>query len=122
MAAQGGTAYLEKVRKLLSRERGKPVLKPKRPLVLKDNVANRKPQKEAAPCVTEMTVMMACWKQNNFVEALCSNELGAFFSCVENAQAEKRNKSNQTSGQGGKLTPKQATTLLKRFPTLRNEI
>lgn len=45
MAAQGGSVFLEKVSRLLSRENGKPVLKPNRALVLRDAVANRKLKK-----------------------------------------------------------------------------
>lgn len=45
MAAQGGVSFQEKVSRLLSKEGGKPVLKPNRPLVLKDAVANRKLKK-----------------------------------------------------------------------------
>lgn len=29
---------------------------------------------------------MACWKQNNFVESLCSKEMGDFYSCVGKTQ------------------------------------
>lgn len=45
MAAQGGSVFLEKVSRLLSRENGKPVIKPNRALVLRDAVANRKLKK-----------------------------------------------------------------------------
>ncbi len=45
MAAQGGVLFQEKVSRLLSRQDGKPVLKPNRPLALKDAVANRKLKK-----------------------------------------------------------------------------
>lgn len=45
MAANGGIAFQEKVSRLLSREHGKPVIKPNRRLALKDAVANRKPKK-----------------------------------------------------------------------------
>uniref|UniRef100_A0A3Q2T7B5 Coiled-coil-helix-coiled-coil-helix domain containing 1 n=1 Tax=Fundulus heteroclitus TaxID=8078 RepID=A0A3Q2T7B5_FUNHE len=86
MAAQGGAPFLEKVNKLLCRQNGKPVLKPNRPLVLKECVANRKPKKGEATCITEMSVLMACWKQNNFVDGLCSNEIHSFYTCVQNAQ------------------------------------
>lgn len=27
--------------------------------------------------------MMACWKQSNFVDSLCSNEISAFYTCIE---------------------------------------
>lgn len=39
-----------------------------------------------ATCITEMSVMMACWKQSNFVDSLCSNEISAFYTCVEKAR------------------------------------
>lgn len=43
MAAQrGGISLQEKVNKLLSRENGRPVLKPNKKLVLGDTVANRR--------------------------------------------------------------------------------
>ncbi|XP_012705794.1 coiled-coil-helix-coiled-coil-helix domain-containing protein 1 [Fundulus heteroclitus] len=121
MAAQGGAPFLEKVNKLLCRQNGKPVLKPNRPLVLKECVANRKPKKGEATCITEMSVLMACWKQNNFVDGLCSNEIHSFYTCVQNAQAAMK-KSKQGDMTGGRLSAKQATTLLKRFPNLRSEI
>ncbi|XP_015252058.1 PREDICTED: coiled-coil-helix-coiled-coil-helix domain-containing protein 1 [Cyprinodon variegatus] len=122
MAAQGGVAFQEKVSRLLSRKDGKPTLKPNRPLVLKDSVANRKPRKGEASCITEMSLLMACWKQNNFVDGLCSSEVQTFYSCVQKAQAAMKNKSQQSDAAGGRLSPKQATTLLRRFPNLRSEI
>uniref|UniRef100_A0A3B3TM34 Coiled-coil-helix-coiled-coil-helix domain containing 1 n=1 Tax=Poecilia latipinna TaxID=48699 RepID=A0A3B3TM34_9TELE len=76
-------------RRLLSRENGKPVLKPNRPLILKDSVGNRKPRKGEASCVTEMSLLMACWKQNNFVDSLCSNEINTFYTCVHKAERQK---------------------------------
>ncbi|XP_029376839.1 small ribosomal subunit protein mS37 [Echeneis naucrates] len=122
MAAQGGVSFQEKVGRLLSRRDGKPVLKPSRTLALRDEVANRKVKKGEATCVTEMSVLMACWKQNNFVDSLCSTEMNSFYSCVEKAQAALKNKSDEISSQAGRLPPKQATTLLKRYPNLCSEI
>ncbi|XP_022624769.1 coiled-coil-helix-coiled-coil-helix domain-containing protein 1 [Seriola dumerili] len=122
MAAQGGILFQEKVSRLLSRQDGRPVLKPNRTLALRDAVANRKLKKGEATCVTEMSVLMACWKQNNFVDGVCSTETKAFYSCVEEAQAAMKNKSNLTSMKGGRLHPKQATTLLKRYPNIRTEV
>lgn len=43
-----------------------------------------------ATCVTEMSLMMACWKRNNFVEGLCSNETASFNKCVQNSQVGTR--------------------------------
>ncbi|XP_042358333.1 coiled-coil-helix-coiled-coil-helix domain-containing protein 1 [Plectropomus leopardus] len=123
MAAQGGIAFQEKVSRLLCKREGKrPVLKPNKPLILKDAVAKRKPSKGEATCVTEMSVLMACWKLNNFVEGLCSSEMNSFYTCVKAAQAAMKNKSEQTSLQGGRLPPKQATSLLKRYPNVHTEI
>ncbi|XP_051937148.1 coiled-coil-helix-coiled-coil-helix domain-containing protein 1 [Hippocampus zosterae] len=121
MAAQGGIVFQEKVSRMLCKQNGKPVLKPNKPLVLKDSVTNRKPPKGEATCITELSVMMACWKQNNFVESLCSKEMGDFYSCVGKAQASMKNTLGETTLQGH-LKPKQTNTLLKRYPTLRFEI
>ena len=47
MAAQGsGVAFQEKVRRLLSKTHGKPVLKPNKRLALGDSVSKRKFRKE----------------------------------------------------------------------------
>ncbi|XP_056291542.1 coiled-coil-helix-coiled-coil-helix domain-containing protein 1 [Pseudoliparis swirei] len=122
MAAQGGILFQEKVSRMLSRRDGKPVLKPNRPLVLKDQVANRKLKKGEATCITEMSVLMACWKINNFNDGLCSTETSSFYSCVEKAQAARKSRSEQSGLQGGRLHPKEVNTLLRRYPNLRTEI
>uniref|UniRef100_A0A3P8RQZ4 Coiled-coil-helix-coiled-coil-helix domain containing 1 n=1 Tax=Amphiprion percula TaxID=161767 RepID=A0A3P8RQZ4_AMPPE len=75
-----------------------------------------------ATCITEISILMACWKQNNFVDSLCCNETNAFYTCVAKAQAAIKNKSGQSNIQGGRLPPKQATILLKRYPNQRSEI
>ncbi|KAI4886227.1 hypothetical protein NFI96_023511 [Prochilodus magdalenae] len=121
MAVQGaGVEAL--LRRVLSRERGRPVLKPNKPLRLKDEVANRRPEKGEATCITEMSVLMACWKQNDFNNMVCSNEVSAFYRCIEKAQAEREKAKTQTLVQGGRLPPKQVTKLLKRYPNLRQDV
>lgn len=122
MAAQGGPAFLEKVSRMLRAHNGKPVLKSKRPLALKDSVANRKPRRGEATCITEMSVMMACWKENNFVDSLCSKEIDTFYTCVKESREAMKKKKSEPSFQGGHLLPKEATTLLKRYPNQRTEI
>uniref|UniRef100_A0A3Q3VZ47 Uncharacterized protein n=1 Tax=Mola mola TaxID=94237 RepID=A0A3Q3VZ47_MOLML len=122
MAVQGGTLFQENVSRLLGRQHGKPVLKPKRTLALGDPVANRKLKKGEATCITEMSVLMACWKQNNFVDNLCSDEMNSFYICVKKAQAAMKNKYELSSIQGGRLHLKEATAMLKRYPNLRTEI
>ncbi|XP_020482721.2 coiled-coil-helix-coiled-coil-helix domain-containing protein 1 [Labrus bergylta] len=129
MAAAGGAAggaagvlIQEKVSRLISKQNRKPVLKPNRPLTLRDAVANRKLKKGEATCVTEMSVLMACWKLNNFVDGLCSQEMESFYTCVDKAQSSMKNKSDQNILQGGRLPPKHATSLLKRYPNQTCEI
>uniref|UniRef100_A0A8C5QY71 Coiled-coil-helix-coiled-coil-helix domain containing 1 n=1 Tax=Leptobrachium leishanense TaxID=445787 RepID=A0A8C5QY71_9ANUR len=142
MASQG-VSLQNKVAKLLSRRGGKPLLKPNRALVLADRVANRKLGLGEASCVTEMSVMMACWKQNAFGDAACSNEIDAFFTCAKKAQTVLLNNNNngfnypaprlsdiladRKSGldqepQAGRYPPKQINQLLKRFPNIKREI
>uniref|UniRef100_A0AAZ3R4K9 CHCH domain-containing protein n=1 Tax=Oncorhynchus tshawytscha TaxID=74940 RepID=A0AAZ3R4K9_ONCTS len=41
-----------------------------------------------AMCITEMSMMMACWKQNNFADALCSNEMQSFLQIAVKAISE----------------------------------
>ncbi|XP_069578701.1 small ribosomal subunit protein mS37 [Brachyistius frenatus] len=122
MAAQGGVLFQEKVSRLLNRQGRRPDLKTNRPLVLRDAVADRRPPKGEATCITEMSVLMACWKQNNFMDNMCSNQISSFYTCVAKAQAAVKNKSEQSNIQGGRLPPKQANTLLRRYPNLQTEI
>ncbi|XP_041645762.1 coiled-coil-helix-coiled-coil-helix domain-containing protein 1 [Cheilinus undulatus] len=121
MAGPMGVSFQEKVNRLINKQNRRPVLKPNRPLILRDNVANRKPKKGEATCVTEMSVMMACWRQNNFMDGFCSEEMNKFYTCVEKAQMAMKNKSDQSVMQGGQLPAKHATTLLRRFPNLTSE-
>lgn len=63
MAMQGGTALQEKVSRMLSRKHKKPVLKPNKPLVLKDEVANRKIKKGGKAFLfkaSKVTCVMTC--------------------------------------------------------------
>ncbi|KAM9847623.1 small ribosomal subunit protein mS37 [Aulostomus maculatus] len=121
MAAQRGVVLQEKVRRLVHPPSGKPVLKPNRSLCLKDTVIPRNPWRGDSLCITELSVMMACWKENNFEDALCSNEIKSFYSCVEIARAAMKNKSTLTSRQGH-VASKQAITLLKKYPNINFEI
>ncbi|XP_056327330.1 coiled-coil-helix-coiled-coil-helix domain-containing protein 1 [Danio aesculapii] len=105
-----GSAIQEKVAKLLSRQNGKPALKATKPLVLKNEVPIRKMKKGEATCVTEMSLLMACWKQNDFNNAVCPQEVTAFYTCVEKAKSKNQGR------HGARLLPEEVNTLLKRFP------
>uniref|UniRef100_A0A8C7W5D1 Coiled-coil-helix-coiled-coil-helix domain containing 1 n=1 Tax=Oncorhynchus mykiss TaxID=8022 RepID=A0A8C7W5D1_ONCMY len=109
MSMHGGTALQEEVVQMLSRKQKKNVLKPNKPLSLKDEVTGKLRKGIDAMCITEMSMMMACWKQNNFADALCSNEMQSFYKCI----AVKAISEHHIIGQGGCFQPKQATTLLK---------
>ncbi|NXA39892.1 CHCH1 protein, partial [Eudromia elegans] len=63
-----------------------PLIRPPRPLVLANKVANRREQAGEATCITEMSVMMACWKQNDFSSSACAEEIRAFHDCVAKAE------------------------------------
>lgn len=39
-----------------------------------------------ACCVEEMSLMLACWKRNDFKQELCSKELMVFEKCVAEAK------------------------------------
>ncbi|KAG7272448.1 hypothetical protein CRUP_031375 [Coryphaenoides rupestris] len=99
---------------MLSRELGAPLLRPRRPLALRDQVADRKMKKGEATCIPEMNVMMACWKQNNFVDSRCPAEMKGFYDCVKNARLEAKDPQNKI--RGGRLPPKVANTFLNRYP------
>uniref|UniRef100_A0A8C0BSP3 CHCH domain-containing protein n=1 Tax=Buteo japonicus TaxID=224669 RepID=A0A8C0BSP3_9AVES len=42
-----------------------------------------------ATCITEMSVMMACWKQNDFSDTACAEEIRMFYDCVAKAEVIK---------------------------------
>ncbi|KAF1557091.1 Coiled-coil-helix-coiled-coil-helix domain-containing protein 1, partial [Eudyptula albosignata] len=96
-----------------------PVLRPTRPLVLANKVANRREQAGEAMCITEMSVMMACWKQNNFNDTACAEEIRMFYDCVAKAEKERKNQNEEdTQSPRGNLTSSKVNKLLRRFPQI----
>ncbi|XP_045147632.1 coiled-coil-helix-coiled-coil-helix domain-containing protein 1 [Echinops telfairi] len=70
-----------------------------------------------ATCVTEMSMMMACWKLNEFHDDPCRKEIQDFFDCASRAEAARKMKSIQdTLGESGNLSPKKLNKLLQKFP------
>ncbi|XP_014393894.1 PREDICTED: coiled-coil-helix-coiled-coil-helix domain-containing protein 1 [Myotis brandtii] len=67
-----------------------------------------------ATCITEMSVMMACWKQNEFRDEACRKEIQDFFDCASKAEAARKMRSIQ--GEYGNLPPQKVNMLLQRFP------
>ncbi|XP_075389724.1 small ribosomal subunit protein mS37 [Tenrec ecaudatus] len=95
----------------------KPVLKPNKPLVLANVIGERRREKGEATCITEMSMMMACWKLNEFHDQPCRKEIQDFFDCASRAEAARKMKSIQdTLGESGNLSPKKLNKLLQMFP------
>ncbi|XP_061490759.1 small ribosomal subunit protein mS37 [Rhineura floridana] len=100
--------------------RGKPTpVRLPRSLVLANQVSNRRLRLGEASCITEMSLMMACWKQNEFSDTTCAQEIQTFFDCSAKAEAERKERiRQQLLGQSENLDSKQVNKLLKRFPNI----
>ncbi|KFO37001.1 coiled-coil-helix-coiled-coil-helix domain-containing protein 1 [Fukomys damarensis] len=95
----------------------KPTLKPNKPLILANRVGERRREKGEATCITEMSLMMACWKENEFRDTACKKEIEDFFDCSSRAKEARKMKSSQeTLGESGTLSPKKMNKLIQRFP------
>ncbi|XP_010189748.1 PREDICTED: coiled-coil-helix-coiled-coil-helix domain-containing protein 1 [Mesitornis unicolor] len=93
-----------------------PVIRPTRPLALANKVANRREELLEATCITEMSVMMACWKQNDFNDTACAEEIRMFYDCV--AKAEKVRKDQNKESSRELSTSSKVNKLLRRFPQI----
>uniref|UniRef100_A0A6I8NXD1 CHCH domain-containing protein n=2 Tax=Ornithorhynchus anatinus TaxID=9258 RepID=A0A6I8NXD1_ORNAN len=97
----------------------RPVLKPNKPLVLGNRVGEQRRELGEATCITEMSLMMACWRQNEFSDSVCAKEIQGFHDCAAKAEVERKLKAKQDSqGSSGGLSPKQVNKLLQRFPNI----
>ncbi|XP_026566758.1 coiled-coil-helix-coiled-coil-helix domain-containing protein 1 [Pseudonaja textilis] len=90
-------------------------IKAKLPLVLGDRVSNRRLKLGEASCVTEMALMMACWKANEFSDSACAKEITTFFECAAKAEAKKKATPEESSGN---LDSQQVNKLLGRYPNI----
>ncbi|KAK9400536.1 coiled-coil-helix-coiled-coil-helix domain-containing protein 1 [Crotalus adamanteus] len=93
-------------------------MKTKLPMVLADRVSNRHLKLGEASCVTEMALMMACWKANEFSDSACAKEINTFFQCSAKAEAKKKETSPEESS--GTLDSHQVNKLLGRYPNIRH--
>ncbi|CAM2117236.1 small ribosomal subunit protein mS37 [Caretta caretta] len=104
------------------RQRRAPAVRPTRPLVLANQVANRRLRLGEATCITEMSLLMACWKQNEFSDAACAKEIQTFYDCVAKTDVEHKKRLKQEAlGQMGNLSPKTVNKLLRRFPNITDD-
>ncbi|KAB1270714.1 Coiled-coil-helix-coiled-coil-helix domain-containing protein 1 [Camelus dromedarius] len=91
----------------------KPILKPKKPLVLANHVGERRREKGEATCITEMSVMMACWKQNEFRDEACRKEIQDFFDCASRAEVIESSWGILLGGEWGHTLPLPHTPLVE---------
>ncbi|XP_018561759.1 coiled-coil-helix-coiled-coil-helix domain-containing protein 1 [Anoplophora glabripennis] len=91
------------------------------PLKLKPVVSGKGDKSSDVCCVHEMSIMLSCFKENEFNQSLCSKEIEMFKTCYKNHMDTKRLKKAKEAK--GILTPgekslshKQINVLLKQFP------
>lgn len=91
------------------------------PLRLKKTVSGKGDKTSDVACLYEMSIMFACFKNNDFNQALCSKEISTFQRCYKDYMNKKYKRKDQE--QKGilipgekKLTSKQVNVLLRKFP------
>ncbi|KAG0721969.1 hypothetical protein GWK47_045358 [Chionoecetes opilio] len=88
------------------------------PLELKDSVSGKSDRQETNACLQEISILFACFKRNDFVQAACSKEIDAFQACHLNHMVTQQKK-NQDQGAlvpGAKhLSHKQVNQLLRMY-------
>lgn len=92
------------------------------PLKLKSRVSGKGDNTSNVSCVYEMSVMFACFKENEFNQSLCSKEIDTFKKCYNTHITNTKNrKEKETKGvltPGDKqLSHKQLNKILKMFPS-----
>lgn len=95
-------------------------LKIMRPLRLREYVSGRGSGSDNVTCIQEMSVMMACFKANEFEQAPCAPEISKFQNCVTESrkamlEREEMLKKGITVG-AKKLNHFQVNKLLKKHP------
>lgn len=94
------------------------------PLKLKEGVSGKGDKLKEVSCLHEMSVLFACFKRNEFNQALCSKEIESFQKCHTEATArkidrkEKEAKGILTPGDR-KMSSRQINQLLKAFPNTK---
>ncbi|XP_071952202.1 small ribosomal subunit protein mS37-like [Antedon mediterranea] len=90
-----------------------------KPFALRNNVSLRKNKKEAASCLTEMSILLACWKKSSYNDADCLKEISAFQKCFNESEKEKRAfaaAAREGKIEAGRTTSEQLNRLMKKFP------
>ncbi|KAL5018220.1 hypothetical protein ScPMuIL_003942 [Solemya velum] len=96
------------------------------PPVLRDFVSSRGENIKAVPCLQELTVMMSCWKDNDFVHSKCSKQIQDFQNCWTAAEeAAKMAKVAEMKGHvvaGERPKAKTVNAMLKKYPQPKHSI
>ncbi|KAJ8022779.1 Coiled-coil-helix-coiled-coil-helix domain-containing protein 1 [Holothuria leucospilota] len=90
-----------------------------KPFKLRDRVSLRRTKQGAASCISEMAVLMSCWKENDYSDKKCSKELETFNKCVAAAAAERKaavKAMKEETSHGSQMTSKQVTRMLQKYP------
>ncbi|KAG8552155.1 hypothetical protein GDO81_004421 [Engystomops pustulosus] len=74
-----------------------------------------------ATCITEMSVLMACWKENAFSDTACSNPVKDFYECVAREQKARKLGAKEEKPEGW-MPPQQVNKLLRKYPNIKHEI
>ncbi|CAG9836257.1 unnamed protein product [Diabrotica balteata] len=94
------------------------------PLKLRNAVSGKGGKTSDICCIYEMSVMFACFKENEFNQSVCSKEIESFQKCYKNHLDTKKIK-QQKEAKGvlipgeKELSHKQLNTLLKKFPNVK---
>lgn len=91
------------------------------PLRIKNRVSGKGDNRTDVCCIYEMSVMFACFKENEFNQSLCGKEIDNFQKCYKEHVTKKQQKKEREAK--GILTPgdkkmssRQINQLLKGFP------
>lgn len=96
-----------------------------RPMKLKSKVRMSSKVTGKAPCSQEMTALMSCWKQNDFNDLSCVQEVTQFLECSQQVRASKITVEQQgddgeygaTSDSWNRFPVEDVNRQLKKFPT-----
>ncbi|XP_022910129.1 small ribosomal subunit protein mS37 [Onthophagus taurus] len=91
------------------------------PLKLKSKVSGKGSTANEVCCLYEMSIMLACFKDKEFNQTMCAKEIENFKKCYVASMEDKRLlKEREAKGiiapGEKKLTHKQVTSLLKKYP------
>lgn len=91
------------------------------PLKLKNKVSGKGDKNKSVSCLHEMSILFACFKDNDFSQTICANEIANFQKCHKAAldkkylEKEQELKGIMKPGQKD-LSHRQVNRILKGYP------